>query len=62
MRSGCFGISVTLTGVVCRVHVSVLTYLQGDKCSSQTEDTGLPEIVQEGGGFVTVSGIVSALY
>lgn len=58
MRSRCFGMSVMLTGVVCRVHVSVLTYLQGDECSNETKDTEHPEIVQDGGGFITVSGII----
>lgn len=59
--------SVTLTGVVCRVHVSALTYLQGDKYSNETKDTEDPEIVPEGGGvagwgsFITLSRISSAL-
>lgn len=42
--------SAMLTGVVCRVHVSALTYLQGDKCSNETKDTEHPEIVPAGGG------------
>ncbi len=51
-----------LTGIVGRVHVSVLGYLQEDKCSSKTKDTEQNiEIVQESEGFITVSGIISTL-
>lgn len=38
-----------LTDVVCRVHVSLLAYSQGDKSSDETKDTARPEIVQGGG-------------